>query len=451
MSAAALAHYHEQPAALERLAPPWETMTVLERSGDCYEGRVVLQVKAGGIATRWEALHTGGRRGEFFVDRQGKGPFVSWEHTHRFIPGPDPEPATSELEDTIVWKAPLGALGAAVGNVEGRLERGFTFRHARTAEDLRRHDAHIKAGGGPMRVLLSGASGLVGRQLIAFLASGGHTVIQLVRRKPRHAGEAEWDPANGRIDLAPVGPIDAVVHLSGESVSKRWTPERKAEIIASREQSTRLLAGAIAALPQRPAVFVSASAVGWYGSRGDEVLTEQSAPGAEGFLPEVCRRWEAATQAARDAGIRTVNLRIGVVLSARGGALAELLTPVLAGVAGPVGSGAQMFPWIAMDDLVYLIHWLLTAAVAGPVNATAPNPVSNRDFMRGIGRVVGRPTILPLPAFAVQTLFGDMGREVLLEGQNAVPAVALASGFRFTFPTLEDALRHELGHPRSTP
>jgi hypothetical protein len=424
-------------------------VTVLERSGDCYEGRVVLQVKAAGFPTRWEAVHAGGKRGEFFIDTQQKGPFVSWQHTHRFIPvapGTAAASATSELEDTIVWQAPLGALGAAIGGVQARLERGFAFRHARTAEDLRRHGAHIAAGGKPMRILLSGASGLVGRQLTAFLDTGGHEVIQLVRRAPRGAREARWDPAAGQIDLSAVGEIDAVIHLSGESVSKRWTPERKAEIIASRERSTTLLATAIAALPRRPAVFISASAVGWYGSRGDEVLTEQSAPGATGFLPEVCRRWEAGTQAAKDAGIRTVNLRIGVVLSARGGALAELLPPILAGAGGPVGTGKQMFPWIAIDDLLYLVHWLLTAPVAGAVNATAPTPVTNRAFMQAIGHVVGRPTFMPLPAFAVRALFGEMGREVLLEGQNAIPAVATAAGFQFTFPNLENALRHELGH-----
>lgn len=436
--AAELAAYHERPGALERLVPPWESVRIEARSGDCYEGRVVLRVPAGPLRLRWEALHSGGVRGEFFVDRQGSGPFRSYTHTHRFVPV---GPAASELHDHIEWAAPFGALGAAIGGVQRRFDEGFAFRHRRTAEDLRRHATWT---GRPLRVLVSGASGLVGSHLVPFLTTGGHTVIPLVRRAPR-PGEAAWDPARGTIDLSGVGPIDAVIHLSGESVSKRWTAARKAEILRSREESTRLLATAIAALDPKPAVFVSTSAVGWYGNRGAERITEASGPPASGFLPEVCRRWEAAADPARDAGIRTVHPRIGVVLSARGGALAELLPPVRACVAGPVGSGEQFFPWIAMDDLVYLLHFLLGSTLEGPVNACGPEPVSNRVFMRTLGQVLHRPTVLPLPAPVVRAIFGQMGQEVLLEGQNAVPERALAAGFRFSFPDLDGALRAELG------
>lgn len=439
VSAAELAAYHERPGALQRLVPPWEDVRIVERSGDCYEGRVVLRVPAGPLRLTWEAVHEGGARGEYFIDRQARGPFSAYTHTHRFVPiGPD----RSELLDHIEWTAPFGALGAAIGGVQARFDEGFAFRHRRTAEDLRRHAAHR---GGPLRILVSGASGLVGSQLVPFLTTGGHTVIPLVRRTPR-AGEAAWDPARGTIDLNGVGPIDAVIHLSGESVSKRWTDARKAEIVRSREDSTRLLATAIAGLDPKPAVFLSTSAVGWYGDRGDERLTEASAPPASpGFLADVCRRWEAAAEPARAAGIRTVHPRIGVVLSARGGALAELLPPTRAGVAGPVGSGRQKFPWIAMDDLVYLLHFLLSAPLDGPVNATAPTPVTNAAFMHALGAVLHRPTVLPLPAPAVRAIFGQMGQEVLLEGQNAVPERALAAGFDFTFPDLDGALRAELG------
>lgn len=446
--ASALARYHEQPTAFERLGPPWDPATVIERTGDCYEGRVVFEVKAAGFATRWEAVHEGGERGVSFVDRQVKGPFTSWKHTHRFVPV---DATTSALDDTIEWVAPLGALGAAVGNVESRLDRVFRFRHRRTAEDVRRHAEHDATGAGPLRILLSGASGLLGQQLAAFLGTGGHTIVQLVRRPARNANEATWDPAKGVIDLAPAGRIDAVVHLSGEPVSQRWTPESKAEMIRSREQSTTLIAGAIAAMPVKPAVFISASAVGIYGNRGDERLTEQSAPGTGRFLPEVCTRWERSTQAAKDAGIRTVNLRIGVVLAAGGGALAQLLPPVMAGVGGPVGNGRQGFPWIGVDDLVYMVHWLLTAPVHGPVNAVSPNGVSNREMMTTLGAVVHRPTVIPLPPFAVRAMFGEMGQELLLEGQYVSPAAAVAAGFRFSFPALDDLLRHQLGYPGTSP
>lgn len=454
----ALAAWHESPAAFERLLPPWEKVNVLSREGDCYNGKLSLTIGRGPFAMHWDAAHGPEcAKGEYFVDRQVRGPFRSWVHTHRFLTGAagagaggQGDQAHCTLEDEISWEAPLGPIGAAVGRVESRLERGFAFRHARTAEDLTRHsdvaalDCSQPRLARPLRVLISGASGLVGAELIAFLRVGGHEVIRLVRRSPG-PGEARWDPAKGEIDLSRVGAIDAVVHLSGESVSTRWTDKAKAEIIASRETSTLLLARAIAALEPRPRVFVSASAVGWYGSRGDEPLTEESQPGASGFLPEVCRRWEEATRPATDAGIRTVNLRIGVVMSARGGALAGLMTPVLWGVGGVVGDGQQMFPWIAMDDLVHLVHWAIYSDVAGPLNATAPRPVTNRELMHTLGRVLHRPVVLPLPAPIVQLLFGEMGREVLLEGQNALPAKALAAGFRFSFPELEPAVRWQLG------
>jgi len=298
-----------------------------------------------------------------------------------------------------------------------------------------------------MRVLLSGSSGLVGSALIPALVSGGHEVVCLVRSQPRdEASEVRWDPQAGEIDGAGLKGVDAAVHLAGESIAAgRWTAARKDRILESRVRGTRLLAEALAGLEQRPAVLVSASAVGYYGDRGEETLTEESDSGSA-FLSEVCRQWEAATEPAVEAGMRVVNLRSGVMLSTAGGALPRLLTPFRLGVGGTLGSGKQFMSWIAIDDVVgAILHVLTTETLRGPVNAVAPQARTNREFTKTLGRVLRRPTLLPMPAFAARLAFGQMADELLLCSQRAEPAKLVASGYKFRFPELEGALRHLLG------
>jgi len=300
-----------------------------------------------------------------------------------------------------------------------------------------------------MRVLLSGSSGLAGSALIPVLTGGGHQVVRLVRSEPRDAvSEVRWDPQAGDIDAAGLKGVEAAVHLAGESIAAgRWTAAKRARILESRVKGTRLLAEALAGLEQRPKVLVSASAVGYYGDRGEETLTEESGSGSA-FLSEVCRQWENATEPAVAAGIRVVNLRFGVMLSAIGGALPRLLTPFRLGVGGRLGSGSQYMSWIAIDDVIAaILHVLTTEALRGPVNAVAPQSVTNREFTKTIGRVLGRPTVFPLPAFAARLAFGQMADELLLCSQRVEPAKLLASGYQFRFPELEAALRHILGKP----
>jgi uncharacterized protein (TIGR01777 family) len=296
-------------------------------------------------------------------------------------------------------------------------------------------------------VAVSGASGLVGGALVPALAAAGHRVVRLVRpgSPPAAAETVRWDPAAGTIDAAALEGVYALVHLAGESVAAgRWTPERKRRIHQSRERPTRLLAEACARLARPPRVLLAASATGYYGDRGDETLTEASASGA-GFLAEVCRAWEAATEPAARAGIRVVNLRIGIALSRQGGALAKLLPPFRLGVGGPVGSGRQWMSWIALDDLISaILHALATDSLAGPVNAVAPHPVTNREFGRTLGRVLRRPAVLPLPAFAARLMLGEMADELLLASQRIRPMRLEATGFAFRYPTLEGALRAAL-------
>jgi uncharacterized protein (TIGR01777 family) len=297
-----------------------------------------------------------------------------------------------------------------------------------------------------MIIAITGSTGLVGTALVDALDADGHFVRRLVRRTPRDLQrEFVRDPKTGQIDVAAVDGADAVVHLAGESlVARRWTESFKQEIRDSRVRGTQLLCKTLAGLATRPAILVSTSAVGYYGDRGDEIIDESSPPGHT-FLAEVCREWEAATQPARDAGIRVVNQRLGVVLSVQGGALAEMLTPFKLGVGGVIGSGRQYLSWIALDDLVSAIKFMLTTAtLSGPVNAVAPRAVTNREFTKALGKVLGRHTILPMPAFAARLAFGEMADEMLLGGVRVQPRVLSVAGFEFAFPELETALRHLL-------
>lgn len=318
------------------------------------------------------------------------------------------------------------------------LEAPLTDRDSETAR------RHADAGdAGPWRVAISGASGLVGQALTAFLRAGGHSVVPLVRG----GGDGiTWDPRAGELDPASLVGVDAVVHLAGEPIGGRWSEDKKRRIVESRELGTRLVASAMAqALPDGgPRVLVSASAIGYYGDRGEAPVDEDS-PAGEGFLAEVCQTWEAATESAQRAGIRTVCVRIGIVLDAAGGALAQMLTPFKMGVGGPVGRGDQVLSWIGLDDLVGVLHRAIwDDALVGPVNAVAPNAVTSREFAKTLGRVLRRPAFLPLPAPVVRGLFGEMGQALLLDGARVLPRRLEQRGHRFDAPALEDALRRTL-------
>jgi uncharacterized protein (TIGR01777 family) len=298
-----------------------------------------------------------------------------------------------------------------------------------------------------MNILVTGSSGLIGSALIPSLTTGGHRVIRLVRLQPGPGEEAvHWDPAAGTVDMAGLEGADAAVHLAGENIAaRRWTDEQKARIRDSRVKGTRLLCESLARLAQPPKVLVCASAVGYYGDRGEEVLREESAPGS-GFLSDVCREWEGAAEPAVPKEIRVVHLRFGVVLSPAGGALAKMLFPFRMGVGGILGSGRQYMSWIALDDAVGVIHHALTTeTLQGPVNAVSPHPVTNREFTKTLGRVLVRPTLFPMPVFAVRLAFGEVADALLLASTRAEPARLLVTGYAFRYPELEGALRHMLG------
>jgi len=296
-----------------------------------------------------------------------------------------------------------------------------------------------------MKVLISGASGLVGSALRSSLEADGHEVVALVRREPVRPGEVLWDPSVGGLDLSGVG-ADAVVHLAGESIAEgRWNAAKKQRIRDSRVQGTRVLCEALASLKVKPKVVVCASAIGYYGHREDYLLSESSSPG-EGFLPDVCREWEDAAEPARAAGIRVVSLRIGVVLSTAGGALAKMLLPFKLGLGGKIGDGAQYMSWVSLDDLVSMARFAIDdEGLSGAVNAVAPGAVTNLKFTKALGRSLKRPTIFPLPAFVARIVLGEMADDLLLSSIRVEPAVLKERGFNFAHPEIDGALSAVLG------
>ncbi len=444
-STEALFAWHERPGALERLTPPWmELKSVCTTRGIQPGSRVRVRLSFLGLPVSMEAEHMAYAPSAMFRDRLVRSPFSQWIHTHTFTPHGN---NGSTLGDRVAYKLPPYLLGPLKPFVVRQIERMFAYRHYITREDLHRH-REVPV---PLTILVSGAGGVVGSALIPFLTTGGHRVIRLVRRPPRvDREEVFWDPVRGELDLKNSGPIDAVINLNGSRIFGRpWTRKQKARILRSRIDSTRTLARAVAALACPPKVFISASATGFYGEGGSRVLTEDAPPG-ELFVSRVCSRWEAAAAPARKAGIRTVIARIGVALTPRGGALAELLPFFHLGLGGKIAKGDQYMSWIAMDDLVYgLYHIINTPDIQGPVNLVSPNPVTNHTFTRSLAQVLSTRAGLMLPAGAIRFLGGAMGEEVLLASTRAVPEKLLDSGFRFSHPDLVAALGFTLGRPVS--
>ena len=368
-------------------------------------------------------------------------PFAQREARLRAEHGVSARARAVGLELSLIEHEPeqLMILKHVVGIVEG------SPRIATEFFDERGVGVHILCcGNRPMNILVTGASGLVGSAACAALTREGHRVTML--RRGASGDGPSWAPEEGRINLAPAGPLDAVLHLAGETIAQRWTQKAKQRIRDSRVEGTRVLCEALVNLPEPPKTLVCASATGFYGDRGDEWLDESSAPGT-GFLADTCQEWEAAAAPAARAGVRVVHLRFGLVLAKEGGALAKMLPAFKLGLGGRLGDGRAWWSWIAIGDLVRVIQLALTDdSLRGPVNAVAPHPVTNAEFTRALGRVLHRPAILPVPRFVIQTVFGEMGREALLGSARVRPAVLGKHGFTFLHGEIESALRAVL-HP----
>lgn len=386
-----VAAWHAREGARGRLTPPWEPAARVEAFGD---------------------------------------------HSVEVVPeGPE----ASLLIDRVAFKERYR--GSGIDRAEARLDRLFRYRHAAARGDIERHHASPKKG---LLVAVTGSSGFLGVPLVSFLKAGGHRVVRLVRADPGPE-DIVWDPEGKGVDPAGLEGADAVVNLAGENIaSKRWTETQKARIRDSRVLGTRALVDALSRVKRRPAVLVSASAIGYYGDSEREV--DEGSPPGKGFLADVCVKWEEAAAPAAKAGIRVVLARIGMVLSPAGGALAKMLTPFKLCVGGPVGGGEQPMRWVSVDDFLGAVHFAITReSVSGAMNVTAPGPTTNAEFARVLGRVLGRPAVAPMPAALVRLVFGEMGDALLLGGASARPDRLESAGFRFLHPDLEAALRHVLG------
>lgn len=302
-----------------------------------------------------------------------------------------------------------------------------------------------------MKILVTGATGLVGSELVPFLSNQGHDVYRLTRGKAHEAHDIVWDPVHNQLPKGRIDGTEVVVHLAGENIAgKRWNPSVKAELQRSRIEGTKLICETISQLNTPPKTLICASAIGYYGDRGTEMLNETSNKGT-GFLSDLCRDWEAACEPARAKGIRVVNLRFGVILSPKGGALAKMLTPFKLGGGGVVGTGNQYWSWIAIDDLIGIINFCITnEKISGPVNATAPCPVTNYEFTKTLGSVLARPTIVPMPSFVARIALGEMANELLLASARVMPNRLSESGFQFQYSSLEPALKHLLEPAKGT-
>lgn len=434
-------NWHARPGAFSRLTPSWQPISLVHDANGIEDGsRLVFKIGRWPFRLTWEALHTQPQPGEVFRDTSVRGPFRHWTHDH--IMRADGEGGAT-LTDAITWS--LGARWLdtlAAPLVERLLDRMFLQRHATTLADVR---AHHQWSTTPMVFLVSGASGFVGSALCAFLTTGGHTVRKLVRHDPRSGGEFQWDPASGTLDSRSLDEVDVVVHLAGESIaSGRWTRERRRSILESRVQGTRTLAEAMARASSPPTTFLSSSATGFYGHRGSAIVDEGDDAGT-GFLAEVCQAWEAAAAPAREAGIRVVHPRFGMILSARGGALATMLPAFRMGVGGRLGNGTQGMSWISLQDALRALLFLSQAShIDGPVNLVAPEAVSNADFTRNLGHCLKRPTLIPAPAGALRLVLGDMAQALLLEGAFVRPRRLEEAGFDFEHPRLREALAYTL-------
>ena len=424
--------WHRRPGAIRRLVPPWQPLEVVAEAPSLEEGRAVLRLPGG---LRWVAQHRGLRPGDEaehgFVDELVSLP-LRWRHTHGFEAVGASATRVSDAVDT---------------PVPGRfLLQTFRYRQRQLGDDLAAHARSASFGARPSTVAVTGSSGLVGSALCAYLSTGGYRVVRLVRGAPRREGERRWDPLHP--EPAAFEGVDAVVHLAGASIAGRFTRAHKQAVRDSRVGPTRAMAAVVGSMLDGPGTMVVASAIGFYGpDGGDEPLTEESRRGT-GFLADVVGEWEAAARPARDAGKRVVNVRTGIVQSARGGSLALLRRLFTTGLGGPLAPGSQWVSWIGLDDLLDVYGRSLgDEALEGPLNAVAPEPVTNRQYARILAGVLHRPALVPVPPVGPRLLLGAEGaRELVGASQRVEPDRLAARGHLYRHPTLEACLRHELGH-----
>jgi uncharacterized protein len=444
VSAQSAFEWHERPGAFERMNPPWDPVGIRSRSGGIEDGATItiavapfgLRSIAGfDIGIPWTLRHEGYEKGVKFCDVQVSGPFKSWRHTHRFTSISENE---CELEDFIEFELPFGCSVASDFFLK-KISIVFDYRHRVLKEDLIRHGATK-----PMSVVITGASGMVGSSLTAFLTSGGHTVYAVVRRAPRTSNEVIIDGDKfRRLDGTPLEHVDVAVNLAGEPIlGKRWDEAQKHKILQSRVETTRALCKALLALKRKPDLLLSASGINYYGFK-TRLVADESAEKGEGFLADVTQSWEREALLVKDDGIRVIRLRLGVVLSPLDGALKLALPTFKLGLGGVIGDGSQFMSWISLPDLCYLIyHCFTTKSIEGVVHGVAKKPTTNAEFTKVLGDVLNRFTFIPVPQSAVRVLLGDVAQETVLSNLQILSSEQIdETGFQYLHPDIDSALR----------
>lgn len=437
--------YHARPGALERLLPIWEQIDLIEKNGTIEGGDTVqLKLRFGPISIPWESQHNEPIPGKEFSDFQLKGPFSHFHHHHQFRPEQD----GTELVDTVSYQLPLHHIipSQAKKLIDNKLDKNFRYREEILRQDLELHRKYSKK---PLRILITGASGVLGSRLLPLLTTGGHQVWTLVRRTPDPVkNEIFWDPERNILDVNELPSVDGVIHLAGEYIGlSRWSEEKKKRVLNSRVQGTRLLVSTLAAMNQKPAVLLSSSAVGYYGNCPDGIVDENHGPGDD-FISTVCSEWERATAEGPKAGIRTVLMRLGVGLTPQGGGLQRILSTAPIGFFRSFGHGNQMMSWMSIDDMVAaMLHCLATQQLHGPVNIAAPHPVSIKDFLRELSEITRKPLLLPIPELFLKACYGQMASEIVLSGCAVSTQKLEQSGFIFRHAQLRDCLHFLLGVP----
>lgn len=435
--------WHSRNGALHRLLPPWEKTSVISSDGGIQPGsEVKLQMHSGPFPFTFHARHMENIAGRMFRDEQERGPFAFWSHAHYFA---DTE-SGSTLHDKISYSLPLHHLlpQSLQNYIHNQLRRIFQYRENLLLEDIK---LHMSCSSSPMRILVSGASGVLGKELLPLLSTGGHQIWTLVRRKPHpENNEIFWDPENNILNPSSLPEVDGVIHLAGEYIGlSRWSESKKLRVIDSRVNGTTLLAETLRSMVNKPKAFLCASAVGYYGNQNKRGVLETEPPGDD-FISHVCHQWEEAAMPAKNAGIRTVLLRLGVGLTPRGGALQKILASSPLGFIRRFGTGEQVISWISSDDMISaMLHCLACTSLEGPVNIAAPEPTTNTRFMQILSRVAKRPLLFPISSQLLQILYGQMASEILLSGCHVSTKKLQNSGFTFRHPSLETALERLLG------
>ena len=457
--------YHERPAALKRLIPPWESVTILRSDNSLTPGsEVLLNSRILGLSLRWLARHETLERPKLFVDKQVYGPFSSWRHEHRFEPL---EGNRTQLIDHVEYQLPFGRLGNLLGHsfIKRKLNAMFAYRHRLTRQDLEFGNAVASASpdfAGPKTIAVSGSHGLIGSHVVSLLSVLGHHVIRLERPSTRdkfatkkevnHFASATnrvtstvWNPQLGLADPQLCDGIDAVIHLAGKGIAdQRWTTATKADLVRSRVDATKLLSRQLSELPNPPKAFISASGVGIYGNRG-EVELEESESANQDFLGQLAQRWEQAANPLADCGSRVCFGRLGIVLSPKGGALAKMLSLFRWALGGRMGSGKQYWSWIGHEDASSAFVWLaLNSACHGPYNFVAGS-MTNQDFTKCLATALSRPALLPVPDWALRTAMGEMADGLMLNSTRALGNRLQSSGYPMRQTDLLQAMQELLG------